>query len=306
VETRALGRTGLTVSRLGFGCSGIWGMRYFSEKRAVALVHQAAELGVTLFDTGAFYCGGEAERRLGVALRSLDRDRIIVSTKTGTQVGVGGRLVKDFSPAAIRRDIETSLKRLGRDTLDIVHLHGPDETQLRLGLERLLTLKDEGKIRTVGVCSAGASLAAAVDAPGVDAIMGVYNVLARQHEPILRRAKAARIGVMGIAPLAQGLYRRGFLTPRSLPDIWYIARAAYRNRNQLKRARRAQALHRLDGWTASEACLAFTLANPAIDSAIATTTQPSHLAQNAAAAQRQLSDRDYDRLARLDPDDNGS
>ncbi|MEL7029527.1 MAG: aldo/keto reductase, partial [Pseudomonadota bacterium] len=289
METRPLGRTGLRVSRLGYGCSGIWGMRYFSERDAVRLVHQAAELGITLFDTGAFYCGGEAERRLGVALRELKGGDVIVSTKTGTHIGVGGRLYKDFSETSILNDVDVSLRRLGREALDILHLHGPDEQQIRFSLETLLRLKETGKIRAIGVCGAGAPLTYAASTGGVDVLMGAYNVLERGHESLMKQARAAGLGVLAIAPLAQGLYRRNFFAPKSIPDLWYIARAVYRNRNQLKRARAAQALHDIDGWSAPEAALAFTLANPAVDCAVSTSTRSAHLAMNAAAAKRSLS-----------------
>ena len=81
---RALGRTGLTVSEIGFGCASWWGQKAFPEREAIALVEAAVEGGVTFFDTGAAYSGGNAEPRLGRALKGVDASRLVIATKAGT------------------------------------------------------------------------------------------------------------------------------------------------------------------------------------------------------------------------------
>jgi aryl-alcohol dehydrogenase-like predicted oxidoreductase len=79
---RLLGRTGLRVSEIGLGCASFWGKRIFNETDAIRLVHAAAEHGVTLFDTGLSYSGGNAEPRLGRALAGLkNRSDLVVATK---------------------------------------------------------------------------------------------------------------------------------------------------------------------------------------------------------------------------------
>lgn len=300
MEHRTLGASGLAASRLAYGCSGIWGMRYFSEKKAVALAARACELGVTLFDTGAFYCGGEAERRLGAALKQIGEADILISTKTGTRRDVRGRLYKDFSAGGIRRDVETSLKRLARDALDILHLHGPNKQQFVSSVDTLVRLKEEGKIRAIGLCSDGPTLAETAAQRPLDVVMTRYNVLSRAHGPILKQAKAQGMGVLAIAPLAQGLYRNRFFAPRSTSDFWYLARAMARNRRELARARAADALHQIEGWSAPQAALAFTLRNPDIDSAVMATTRAEHLASNIQVVGRPLPEDAAEKLALLD------
>lgn len=274
--------------RLGFGCSGAWGMRWFSQKRAIRLVRQAIDLGVTHFDTAGFYGGGEAEKRLGRALEGIDRDSIFVSTKTGTRLDRYGRAYKDFSDAGMRSDVETSLKRLGGERLDLLYLHGPSARQIEETRDTLSRLKEEGKIAAIGVCSVGAALDYAVDKGAADAIMGVYNFFQREHVAVFARAAEKGLGVAAAAPLAQGLYRKGFFFPRSFPDLWGLARALVNNRATLARARKPEAeiLHSIEGWKAAEVALAFTLSNPHIDVAVATTTKPRHLDGLAAAAVR--------------------
>ncbi len=277
--------------KLGFGCSGAWGMRWFSEKQAIRLIHEAIDLGHREFDTGNFYCDGEAERRLGRALKSLPsgvRKTLRVTSKTGTQKKPRGSLVKDFSETTIRQDVSTSLTRLAVDALDVLYLHGPDHASLASSLPVLMQLKTEGLINAIGVCGEGPGLAGVVGKSEIDVLMGAYNIFSRQHDATFATAKAHGQRVVAIAPLAQGLYRRDFMVPRSLPDVWYLARAATKNPRELQRARAAKWLHQEPGWCAGELALAFTLANPHIDVAITTTTKSAHLAANAAAAQRPL------------------
>jgi aryl-alcohol dehydrogenase-like predicted oxidoreductase len=85
---RRLGRTGLRISEIGLGCASFWGKKIFSETDAVRLVHTAADNGVTFFDTGSSYSGGNAEPRLGRALAGLkNKNDLIVATKAGTRLG---------------------------------------------------------------------------------------------------------------------------------------------------------------------------------------------------------------------------
>ncbi|MCI5045809.1 MAG: aldo/keto reductase [Aquisalinus sp.] len=279
------------VSRLGFGCSGPWGMRWFDEASAIELIRTAINQGISHFDTGSFYCDGEAERRLGLALNALgshEKKAITVSSKTGTRKNTRGKLVKDFSEKNMRQDVETSLLKIGVPYLDILYLHGPDDASLHKALPVLTDLKQQGVIKKIGVCGEGRGLEVATNVPEVDVLMGSFNILTRHHLETFCHAKQKGKEVVAIAPLAQGLYRKGFLRPRSLADIWYIARAVVKNRSELHRARSVKWLHEVEGWTASQLALRFVLDQPFIDTAMTTTTRPEHLLLNTAAADRCL------------------
>ncbi|MEQ8935890.1 MAG: aldo/keto reductase [Amphiplicatus sp.] len=268
--------------RLGFGCSGAWGMRWFPEAQAAALVAQAMEGGVRHFDTAGFYAGGEAERRLGAALNAFG-EAAFVSTKTGTRYRRVGAPVKDFSEAGMRADVEASLRRLGRERIDLLYLHGPSAEALQAAVPALERFKQEGKIARWGVCGEGAGLDQAIDA-GAEAIMGAYNMFRRDHEDAFRRAKAKRVGVVAIAPLAQGLYARGFYKISAPADLWRIARAVIKNRPELRRAQAAAPmLEAVEDWTPAQLALAFVRANDDVAVAMTTTTKPGHLAEILAA-----------------------
>lgn len=260
----------------------------------------ALEGGVRHFDSAAFYANGEAERRLGAVLRKW-REPVFVSSKTGTRYGLG-RARKDFSAAAIRADVEASLSRLGRDRIDLVYLHGPSRDEESRGLEALARLKEEGKIGLAGICGEGEGLRRAVAAPEVDVIMGVYNLFRRDHAETFEAARRADIGVVAIAPLAQGLYREDFFTCRSPADGWRIARALVRNRRELKTVRAVRgALAGVSGWSPAQLLLGFALANPAVDVAVTTSTDAGRLGESLAAAGRTLPPGIYERLASIRP-----
>lgn len=286
--------------RLGFGCSGAWAKKWFPERQARAVLLAALEAGVRHVDTAGFYAAGEGERRLGAILREFGGP-VFVSTKTGTRYLRSGGAIKDFTAIGIRTDVEASLRRLGRERLDLLYLHGPSERDFSPALETLRALKKEGKIALAGVCGEGAGLVRAVEADGVDVVMGVYNLFRREHAAVFARAKEKGVGVVAIAPLAQGLYRRGFFVPTSFADCWRIARALAKNRAELERARAARDLLNAEGWTPAQLALAFVHANPAIDVAMTTSTNVGRLRETAAAAARPAPAEIMTRLAALAP-----
>lgn len=272
---------------MGFGCAGAWAKRWYSADQADAIVRAAFDAGIRHFDTAGFYAGGEGERRLGRLLKDF-REPAFVSTKVGTRYRGLLSPAKEFSPAAIRTAVEESLGRLGVDCLDLVYLHGPSSRELLDGVGALERLKDEGKLARIGVCGAGNGLDEATRAPGVDVIMGVYNLFHREHDGVFRRARESGLGVVAIAPLAQGLYKKDFFLPRTLPDIWHLARAVAKNRTELTKSRASlETLRAFEGWTPAQLMLSFVHAHPAIDVAVTTTTRKNHLDEIVLAAKRQ-------------------
>ena len=176
---RPLGRTGLTVSEIGFGCASWWGKPAFDERQALALVHAAIDGGVTFLDTGSSYSAGEAEPRLGRALKGRDTSGLVVATKAGTYHAGGGRIARDFSPQAITASVKRSLRNLGLDVLPLLQLHGPAATELNDDLlVALRDLKTRGLIRALGLNSFDpAVIEHAFGLPEIDVVMVDYNVL---------------------------------------------------------------------------------------------------------------------------------
>lgn len=282
---RPLGRTGLTVSELGFGAASWWGRPAFSERVAVDLVRAAVEGGVTFFDTGASYSQGAAEPRLGRALKGTDADRLVVASKAGT-VFADGRVRRDFAPAAIVASAERSLRNLGLDVLPLLQLHGPAIAELTDELRAALDgLKARGLVRAVGINSFDPSVVDhAIGLPDIDVVMVDYNVLRSDREPLIARAAAAGKGVLAGMPLAMGHTGLQVAKIRAPRDVWYAARGLLRHRDEVTRGARLGFLNRLPGMTGAQAALAYVLANPDVACAVFGTTRPAHLTQNLAAS----------------------
>lgn len=286
MKRRPLGRTGLTVSELGFGCASWWGKPRFDEAAAIGLVHEALDRGVTLFDTGASYSAGEAEPRLGRALQGRDTSELVIATKAGTHHAGGGRIARDMTPAAIVASAERSLGRLGVETLGLLQLHGPSVTELGDEMQRALgDLKARGVARAIGLNSFDpAVIDHAIGLEVFDAVMVDYNVLRPEREPLIARAAAAGKGVLAGMPLAMGHTRPLMSRLRGPQDVWYLARALAKHRDELALGRRFAFLHRFPDLTGSQAALAYVLANPSVSAAVFGATRRTHLTENLAAS----------------------
>jgi aryl-alcohol dehydrogenase-like predicted oxidoreductase len=187
MEYRTLGQTGLKVSALGFGCGAIGGLLvrgdYPTMRRTVA---RAIELGVNYFDTASMYGDGQSEVNLGAVLRELGAD-VLVGTKA--------RLApadRQNVEAAIIWSVEASLRRMGREAVDLIHFHNPIESQHRAGEDQAATLAElapvlhafqllerQGKVRFWGITGLGATdaLHQAVSAGGLHTVQVCYNLL---------------------------------------------------------------------------------------------------------------------------------
>lgn len=297
---RRLGRTGLHVSEIGLGCASFWGKRIFSETEAVRLVHTAAEHGITFFDTGPSYSGGNAEPRLGRALAGLkNKDDLVVATKVGTRLGRWGGAYKDWSEASVRRSVEESLRHLKLDAIPLLQLHGPQIADLTGGLlETLERLKEQGKVRHLSVNSFDMDVIAhAMRLPNFGAVMIDYNILRPQRTAIISELAARGLGILAGHALAGGLYGRQLFGNGGMRDLWYAARAWKNHRADLARSRHFHFLNKEKGWAAGEIAAAWVLANPNISCAVFGTTRLPHLLSVLNASGRTL---DAHLLIRID------
>jgi len=293
---RALGRTGLKASPLGFGCSAYWAKPAFPERRALALLEQAIDGGIELFDTGPIYGAGLGEQRLGQVLRARGgvgggTGGLVICGKVGTHVGEGGRVFRDWSAEAVRTSVRRTLDRLGIDRLDGLHLHGPNIHELRSPLlETLEDLKAEGLAGFIGVNSFDPEVVRlGLTIPLFDSFMVEYNLIHKANAVLLQEISAAgRAAIVG-SPIAQALFRRAFW-PTSPKGAWELGRALVRHRDDFRAARAYRFLNQLPDLTGAQAALAYVLKSPHVASAVFATTSSAHLRANIAAASLTLSD----------------
>jgi len=308
MEYRDLGRTGLAVSLLGFGCGNVGGLLVrgtpAERERAVA---RAVELGVNYFDTAPLYGDGRSEEHLGQALRAL-RPAVYV----GTKVRLAPAELGDV-PGAIARSLEASLRRLGLERVDLLQLHNaivaapggrgvPVGTVLEAVVPALVRLREQGKLRLLGVTALGETDAVqrALAARGLDTAQVCYNLLepsagvavppgfpAQDFAGVLGRARAHGVGVIVIRALAAGALS-GTLErhPVAVPTVEPIA-SGPDYATDVARARRLDVLVR-EGHAASvvEAALRFAAAGEAVSTVLVGCSSLAQLEAAAAALAR--------------------
>lgn len=296
IARRPLGRTGREVSELGLGCASYWARPGFAEHRARAVFDAALACGITLFDTGGSYAGGEAERRLGrmVKASDIEPDNLVIATKAGTRSDRNGRINRDFSPDGITDQVHESLERLGLERISLLQLHGPEPAdltdELLVVLERL---RGEGKVELIGINAGADTLNQTLGRPPFDVLMPFISVANMHNAELARSAADAGQGVLAAEPLA----RMRFAPPlarwmTSSSGLWYLARA-FSQRGTPAERRRRKCLRKalgVPGWTRAQLALAWTLARPGVSSAVFGTTRPEHVVELAQACARPLPD----------------
>jgi aryl-alcohol dehydrogenase-like predicted oxidoreductase len=288
---RSLGNTGLRVSEIGFGCASYWGKKVFDEAAAIRLIHTAIDHGVTLFDTGASYSGGNAEPRLGRALAGLkNKHDLVIATKAGSYTDEQGKWREDFSPSVVRRTVEASLIRLGLDAIPLLQLHGPEIAHITDDLlDTLARLRDEGKVLHLSVNSFEANVIEHImTLPLFGTVMIDYNILRPEREPVMARLAARKLGILAGMALGGSLHSKERFRIRGVQDVWYIARIWKNHRADLKRARNLRFIDDEPGLTGAEIALAWVLRKPEISCAMIGTTRMSHLLVNLQASGQTL------------------
>jgi aryl-alcohol dehydrogenase-like predicted oxidoreductase len=305
-----LGRTGLQVSPIAFGAwqlGGEWGD--FDEREAIAAVRHARELGINLFDTAQAYGFGASERFLGRALRhELDarRDDLVIATKGGLRLGDDG-LVRDSSPAWLRRGVEESLRALGVDYIDIYQVHWPDPNvafaETATALEDLV---QEGKLRHVGVSNFdGEQMAEFSRTRPVETLQPPYSLLRRDIEDhALPYCLEHDVGVLVYGPLAHGLLSGGmdeettFAAGDWRADSPDFHGQAFERNLEAVRELREFAREALD-CSVAQLAIAWVLANPAVEVALVGARHPRHIEDSVAAAELRLNDADLEEIDRI-------
>jgi aryl-alcohol dehydrogenase-like predicted oxidoreductase len=294
-----LGRSRLNVSRICLGTwqfGGDWGSVEHGD--AIAAVRAALDQGVTFFDTAQAYGFGASEALLAEALGDdIHRDDVIVATKGGLR-REGGKVVRDSSRAFLRDGVEQSLRHLGVETIDLYQVHWPDhDTPFEETGAALQELKDEGKIRHVGVSNfSPAEMEELSRTVEVETDQPPYNLFNRAiEEEVLPWCREHDIGLLVYGPLSHGLLS-GHFDPSTLDaDDWrnghepFAGDALQRN---LEVVERLEEFADSRGYSLPQLAVAWVLAQPGVHVAIAGARRPAHIEGIAPAADIELSEAD--------------
>jgi aryl-alcohol dehydrogenase-like predicted oxidoreductase len=311
MNLRSLGRSGLQVSPICFGCN-VFGWT-IDEATSFSLLDAWLDAGFNFIDTADVYSiwasghtGGESETIIGKWLKkSGKRDQVIIATKVGKPMGEGR---KGLKPAYMRQALEDSLRRLQTDHIDLYQSHDDDaDTPLADSLGTFTGFIQGGKVRAIGASNfTAARLAEALDVSEVqglaryESLQPLYNLYDRAvFEDELAPLCAARgVGVINFYALAAG-----FLTGkyRSADDASRSKRGAsttakYLNERGLRILTALDEVSARSNCTPAQAAIAWVMAQPAVTSPIASATSLEQLADLVEAAQIKL---DADALAAL-------
>jgi aryl-alcohol dehydrogenase-like predicted oxidoreductase len=299
MQTRRLGNSDLHVTPIGFGAwaigGGGWAFAWGSQddRDSVAAIREAIDLGVNWIDTAAVYGLGHSEEVVAKALEGVAK-RPFVFTKCGRVWDENKQIGKRLKEWSIRAECEASLKRLKVDVIDLYQVHWPEPPEdIEEGWQTMVKLKEEGKVRWIGVSNFSAEQMAQVAKYGpITSLQPPYSMIRPEvEESILPYCLANNVGVIAYSPMASGLLTGAMTRERinAMPaDDWrkeknkhYQEPLLTRNLKLVVLLRRIGARH---GRAPGEVAIAWVLRQPAVTGAIVGARKPGQLKELVGAA----------------------
>jgi D-threo-aldose 1-dehydrogenase len=308
---RLLGSTGFSVSPVCVGCAPLGNMpKTFeysvSEQRAFETLRAVFGSPLNFLDTAASYGDGESERRIGEALEAIGGlpEGCVLATKADRDPKTG-----NFSGDQMRRSVERSLRLLGLDRLQLVHLHDPEyldepgrepfEYMMAPGgpVEVLVGLKEEGIIEHLGIAGGPVELLIRFVKTGLFETVITHNrytIVNRTAEPLLVLAVRRGVAVLNAAPYGSGILAKG-------PDAY--ARYEYREAPQelVERVRKMEGVCKEFGIPLAAAALQFSMRDPRVVSTIVGISRPERVEQTLDLATHPVPDELWPTLDALAP-----
>jgi aryl-alcohol dehydrogenase-like predicted oxidoreductase len=282
LPTATLGRTGVTVTKLGYGAMELRSQRLDSDQ-VDELLNSVLDAGINMIDTSPDY--GASEEHIGRAI-SHRRDEYFLASKcgcpVGESVGESGPAGREhvFTRENIRAAVEQSLARMRTDHLDLVQFHmspSPATLAEHDAIGELVALKDDGKVRFLGISGTLPNLPDQIAMGVFDAFQIPYSAVERDHEESITAAAQAGAGTIIRGGVARGLPE----PPANYPERF---RQMILERNE--RFQRTDISDLLGDMTQMEFMLRFTISHPDLHTTIVGTRNSEHLAANVAAATR--------------------
>ena len=292
---RQLGKDGPEVSAIGFGAWPLGGgMGKVDEETAIATVRAAIDNGITLIDTARAY--RTSEELVGKSLRDGYRERCFLATK----------LHEDFSRTGIRKSLETSLRTMGVEYVDLFQLHYCNPDYAEESIAALAELRDDGKIRYFGVSNfSAADIRTALGVAGPQSNQIVYSLFDRSMEAeVIGQCEEEGIGILGHSTLAKGLLTGRYSATSQFPADDERATQKPRFQGQAFREHVAMAdqlgtIAQERGISLVQLAIAWVLRIPAVSSALVGAKSPAQIEQHLGAVDVEFSREELDRIDRI-------
>ncbi|HUF71403.1 MAG TPA: aldo/keto reductase [Gammaproteobacteria bacterium] len=284
-----LGRTGLEVTKLGYGAMELRGTDHFprlSAAEASAILNAVLDSGINYIDTSPDY--GYSEELIGRHIAHR-RDEFFLASKCGCPVEPpdlphAERKPHSFTRENIRAGVEQSLKRMQTDYLDVVQFHiSPARAVLEENnsIAELETLRREGKVRFIGMSGTDPELSEHIEMGVFDVFQIPYSLVEREHESLIHEAARRGAGIVIRGGVARGVIVKDESIIDDYPDF---LQAGFRARR--RRWLEAEVESLLGDMTPMEFMLRFTISNPDMSTTIVGTANPAHLEHNVEVAAR--------------------
>ncbi|MBC8528629.1 aldo/keto reductase [Christensenellaceae bacterium NSJ-44] len=305
---KELGKSGIKVSAIAVGSWALgggpaWGDN--DEKQSIAALHSAFDHGINLVDTAPTYGLGLSETIVGKALQGR-RDKVVLATKCGLGLDKPGgtQRVNRGEYESIMSQVEESLTRLNTDYIDLYQIHWPDYlTPVDETMAALVKLKEQGKIRAIGVSNFDeALLAAAMDCGQIDCQQPQYSLLHTVNEPIMEFGAQRGVGVLSYGSLGSGVLsgkykekpvfpqgdaRNAMYAPFFQEPMWTKITQLLDVLRQIAQAHEVPV---------GQVAINWSLKHPYMTAALVGVRTPEQAAQNAAAGDWELTDEEFDTI----------
>ncbi len=283
ISLRTLGNSDLHLTPIGFGAWAIgggnwefaWGPQ--DDNESISAIHRALDLGVNWIDTAAIYGLGHSEEVVGRAVRQHTGSKPYVFTKCSMRWHPDRSIYRSLKSASVREEVEASLRRLQVETIDLYQIHWPNpEEEIEEGWETLARLKQEGKLRWIGVSNfTSAQMERVQKIAPITSLQPPYSMLRRAIEQDqLPFTQSHGIGVINYSPMVSGLLTGAMTAERAaaFPQDDWRRRAVEFNEPRLSRNLRLVELLRTIGndhnVSPGVVAVAWTLHHPAVTAAI--------------------------------------
>lgn len=302
-----LGKSDIKVHPIGLGTNAVGGHNIYpdmlDEEQGKDVVRTAVKNGITLLDTAYIYGPERSEELVGEVVKEFNREDVVIATKASHKT-VDGETVMDNSPEFLKQSVEDALKRLQTDYIDLFYIHFPDEkTNKREAVAALKELKDQGKIRSIGVSNFSLEQLKEANQDGyVDVFQAEYNLLNRDAEDtFFPYTEENNITFIPYFPLESGLLAGKYDENTEFDDL-RADKPNFQGQQFKDNLKKVDQLKEIAGKYDEEVAhivLAWYFTRPSVDVLIPGGKRPEQVKNNIRAAEITLDKSDVERISEI-------